>query len=152
MDRLAGASPSELFTANIRAAVDRIIPADSWPAGWEGGVSDYVSLANRELDWARPALRWLNTALDTAARATGESSFAALAAERQDAILTSFEIADDPPGAATHFAALRRICWEGFYASSAHTSPIGSHTPIGLEMVGFRAVPHGTSPVEPDPI
>ena len=152
MGRLPGANPSELFTANIRAAIDRIIPADGWPAGWTGGVSDYVALANRELDWARPALRWLDTALDAAAHATGASSFAALAAERQDAILSSFEIEDDPPGAATHFEALRRICWEGFYASSAHRSSIERHTPIGLEMVGFRAVPLGTTPVEPDPI
>ena len=152
MVRLPGASPIELFPPNIRAAVDRIIPADDWPAGWVGGVSAYVSLANEELDWARPALGWLDTALDTAAHATGGSSFAALTAERQDAILTSFEIADDPPGSAMHFAALRRICWEGFYASSARRNPIGRHTPIGLEMVGFRAVPHGVTPVEPDPI
>ena len=167
MGRLPGADPSELFTANIRAAIDRIIPADGWPAGWTGGVSDYVALANRELDWARPALRWLDTALDAAAHATGASSFAALAAERQDAILSSFEIEDDPPGvapnfaavhfaavhfAALHFEALRRICLEGFYASSAHRSSIERHMPIGLEMVGFRAVPLGTTPVEPDPI
>jgi hypothetical protein len=74
--RLPGASPIELFTPNIRAAVDRIIPADDWPAGWAGGVSAYVSLANEELDWARPALGWLDSALDTAAHATGGSSFA----------------------------------------------------------------------------
>ena len=157
MDRSRGASPIELFTANIRAAIDRIIPADSWPAGWTGGVSDYVALADGDLDWARPALRWLDTALDAAAHATGASSFAALTAERQDAILSSFEIEDDPPAvapnfAALHFAALRRICWEGFYASSAHRGSIERHTPIGLEMVGFRAVPLGTTPVEPDPI
>jgi len=152
VDRSRGASPIELFTANIRAAVDRIIPADDWPAGWDGGVSAYVSLADGELDWARTAIGWLDTALATAAEATGGSSFAALTTERQDAILSSFEIEDDPPGAATYFAALRRICWEGFYASSAQPSRSGKHTPIGLEMVGFRAVPLGTTPVEPDPI
>ncbi|TXN32446.1 GMC family oxidoreductase [Lacisediminihabitans profunda] len=152
MVRSPGVSTIDLFSANIRAAVDRIIPADDWPAGWDGGVSAYVSLANEELDWARPALGWLETALDTAARASGGTSFAGLTARQQDAILTSFEIADDPPGAAAHFAALRRICWEGFYASSAHRSPTERHTPIGLEMVGFRAVPHGVIPIEPDPI
>ena len=150
MDRLPDARLAKLFTTNIRAAVDRIIPADSWPAGWDGGVSGYVSLSNLELDWARPALGWLDTALNTAAQANGASSFAALVSERQDAILTSFEIEDDPPGAATHFAALRRICWEGFYASSAQPSRSGKHTPIGLEMVGFRAVPSRVTPVEPD--
>ncbi len=109
-------------------------------------------MASEDLEWAHPALHWLDAALDTAASATGGSSFAALAPEVQDAILTSFEIADDPPGAATHFAALRRICWEGFYASSAHRGLTGTRTPIGLEMVGFRAVPPGVTPVEPDPI
>ncbi|WP_394771034.1 GMC oxidoreductase [Lacisediminihabitans sp.] len=152
MVRSPGASPIDLFTSNIRAAVDRIIPADDWPAGWDGGVAAYVSLANEELEWAWPALGWLDAALDTAAQAGGGTSFAALNGPRQDAILTSFEIADEPPGAATHFAALRRICWEGFYASSAHRIPTEPHTPIGLEMVGFRAVPHGITPIEPDPI
>lgn len=152
MDRSPGASPIEPFTANIRAAIDRIIPADSWPAGWDGGVADYVSLANGELDWARPALGWLDTALDAASHASGGDSFAALTEEQQDAILASLEIADDAPDTAAHFAALRRICWEGFYASSAHRRPIARHTPIGLEMVGFHAVPDGVIPVEPDPI
>ena len=152
MVRLPGVSPIELFTANIRAAVDRIIPADDWPAGWDGGISAYASLAGEELDWAHPALGWLDTALDTAAHAIGGSTFTLLSAEQQDAILTSLEIAEDPPDAAAHFAALRRICWEGYYASSAQGRPMRRHTPIGLEMVGFRAVPLDVTPVEPDPI
>ena len=152
MARLPDANPIELFTATIRAAVDRIIPADSWPAGWDGGVSNYVYTANRELDWARPALAWLDTALDAAAQVHAGSSFAALTEQQQDAILASLEKAEDHSDAATHFAALRRVCWEGFYAASARPGPIRGHNPIGLEMVGFRAVPDGVTPVEPDPI
>ena len=152
MARLPDANPIELFTTTIRAAVDRIIPADSWPAGWDGGVSNYVCTANRELDWARPALAWLDTALDAAAHVHGGSSFAALTEQQQDAILASLGKAEDHPDAATHFAALRRVCWEGFYAASARPGPIRGHNPIGLEMVGFRAVPDGVTPVEPDPI
>ncbi len=150
MDRSPGVSPAELFTPNIRAAIDRIIPADRWPAGWAGGVSDYVSVAGQELEWVHPALSWLDSALDSAARADEGTSFATLSWQQQDAILRSFETAKDP--AAAHFAALRRICWEGFYASSAHRGAAAQHTPIGLEMVGFRAVPDGVTPVEPEPV
>ena len=135
-----------MFTTNIRAAVDRIIPVDSWPAGWDGGVSGYVTAAGPELEWARPALAWLDAALATAALQHGSASFAALTGEQQDAILASFENSEELPEAGVHFAALRRICWEGFYAASP------GHTPLGLEMVGFRAVPDGVTPIEPDPI
>ncbi|TAM66529.1 MAG: glucose-methanol-choline oxidoreductase [Microbacteriaceae bacterium] len=152
-------SSGELFTATIRAAVDRIIPADRWPGGWDGGVAVYVDPENPDLGWAAPSLRWLNATLDAAARAVGVDSFAALAEQRQDAILAALETTSpdadgdaetgdtvDPAAGAAHFAALRRICWEGFYAASDR------HRPIGLEMVGFRAVPDGVTPVEPDPI
>ncbi|MEO7123780.1 MAG: GMC oxidoreductase [Lacisediminihabitans sp.] len=135
-----------MFSENIRAAVDRIIPVDSWPAGWDGGVSDYVAAAGPELEWARLALSWLDVALDTAAHDCGSPSFTSLPEDQQDVILASFQTSEELPEAAAHFAALRRICWEGFYASSA------ARTPVGLEMVGFRAVPSGVTPVEPAPI
>ncbi|HEY5223242.1 MAG TPA: GMC oxidoreductase [Microbacteriaceae bacterium] len=139
-------SSNELFTSTIRAAVDRIIPADRWPGGWDGGVANYVEPANRDLDWATPSLHWLNAALDTAALALGADPFARLTEQQQDAILATLEAAPADPDAAGHFTALRRICWEGFYAASDR------HNPIGLEMVGFRAVPEDVIPVEPDPI
>ncbi|ROQ36773.1 choline dehydrogenase-like flavoprotein [Frondihabitans sp. PhB188] len=121
------------FSARLRAAVDRVIPADGWPAGWSGGVADYVSTASSDLDWAREPLRSLDVRLG--------KSFAELSAAEQDAILHTLEAESDPG-----FAALRRICWEGFYASTP------GRRPAGLDMVGFHAVPPGVAPIEPDPV
>ena len=117
----------------VRAAVDRIIPADRWPGGWDGGVSAYLAHAGADLDWARPAIAALADRLGP--------GFAELSADAQDRTLS--EIARDPAGA-EDFAALRRLCWEGYYASS------GGRVPAGIDMVGFRAVPEGVTPVEPD--
>lgn len=119
-----------------RAAVDRIIPADRWPAGWAGGVGDYLASAGRDLEWAQPLLSALAQRLDALA---GPQGFASLPAERQDELLA--EAAASPDDA---FAALTRVCWEGYYAASP------GHEPAGLAMVGFRAVPAGVTPVEPE--
>ncbi len=117
----------------VRAAVDRIIPADRWPGGWDGGVSAYLAHAGADLDWARPAIAALADRLGP--------GFAELTADAQDRTLS--EIARDPVGA-EELAALRRLCWEGYYASS------DGRVPAGIDMVGFRAVPAGVTPVEPD--
>jgi choline dehydrogenase-like flavoprotein len=126
---------SDTFTSSIlRAAIDRVIPADEWPSGWEGGVADYLA-TSRDLEWARPLLASLVERL---------GGFTDLSTNDQDATLAALE---SEPDAAAEFAALRRICWEGFYASSA-----GRREPVGLGMVGFRAVPEGVTPVEPNDI
>ena len=39
-------------SAELRAAVDRVIPADEWPGGWEGGVGEYLAECGTELRWA----------------------------------------------------------------------------------------------------
>ena len=52
---------------------------------------------------------------------------------------------EDEPASALEFAALQRLCWEGFYAARPGASP------AGLEMVGFRPVPPGVTPIEPEP-
>ena len=117
----------------IRAAVDRIIPPDGWPGGWEGGVGGYVA-DSPDLGWAESALARLGDELEALA---GDRPFADLPPARQDELLRRVEDGPD-------FAALRRICFEGYYAAREHA------TPAGLALVGFRAVPEGVEPVEPD--
>ncbi len=121
----------------IRAAVDRIIPPDSRPGGWEGGVAAYFA-DSPDLGWADDALARLDARLAELAGGTG---FAELPPERQDELLTA--VAADPEGA-HDFAALRRVVFEGYYAAREGASP------AGLALVGFRAVPEGVEPVEPD--
>jgi choline dehydrogenase-like flavoprotein len=128
----------------LRAAVERVIPADEWPSGWDGGVADYLRTATRDLTWALDPLTALAERLDVAAGSLGGSGFDRLTSEQQDAVLALLEHDDE---AASQFSALRRVCWEGYYAASA-----GRPSPAGLAMVGFRAVPNGVEPVEPEPI
>lgn len=128
--------------AALRAAVDRIIPADAWPAGWAGGVGEYVKVAGREPIENAPGLAAFAALLDDlAAEQVPGGSFAQLGTEAQDAILARV---DDGPGA-DDFAELRRIAYEGFYAADARRPD-----PVGLGMIGFRHVPEGTEIVEPE--
>jgi len=130
-------------SAELRAAVDRVIPADEWPGGWEGGVEDYLAEAGTELRWALEALERLVAVLR-------QRGFAAAGPDEQDHLLQ--QTAQSLTGG-TDFAALLRLCWEGFYAtrhSSADRRP-DQPSPVGLSMIGFREVPNGVTPVDPEP-
>lgn len=118
------------------AAVDRIIPGDGWPSGWSGGVAAHLAPDNTDIDGARGLLAALSVRL----RASG---FLELDASGQDAVLSSIEA--DPQSAA-EFEALRRLSFEGYYAAQEGRSP------AGLPMIGFRTVPVGVTPVEPEPV
>jgi choline dehydrogenase-like flavoprotein len=119
-------------SATLRAAVDRVIPADGWRGGWEGGVGSYLAQPGPDLEWARPLLAALVDRLGP--------RFAELDEAEQDAVLAALE---HDPTAAQEFAALQRVCWEGFYAAEP------GRDPEGLRMIGFRAVPEGVTPVDP---
>ncbi|CAM3401726.1 GMC family oxidoreductase [Occultella aeris] len=124
----------------LRAAVDRVIPADDWPGGWAGGVREHLASPFVE-EPARAVLADLVAGLDRWARSRGAAGFAALPPAEQDEGLAATQADPDLTPA---FALLRRLCWEGYYAATAGRSP------AGLAMVGFRAVPPGVVPVEPE--
>ena len=97
----------------MRALVDQIIPPDAWPGGWDGG---FAALLEREpLTWARSLL----------SRAAAYTDVTQL--ER-----------DDPEA----FAALARVCFEGYYAAAR------GFTPPAWDMLGFPVTPT----IEPEPI
>jgi choline dehydrogenase-like flavoprotein len=121
----------------IRAAIDRVIPPDRSPGGWEGGVAAYLA-DSPDLGWAEAPLARLD---DRLAALAGDLAFEELPPARQDELLA--EVAADPERAAD-FAALRRVTFEGYYAAREGASP------AGLDLLGFRAVPAGVEPVEPD--
>ncbi|MFW8745613.1 hypothetical protein ACOI9R_36345, partial [Mesorhizobium japonicum] len=99
---------------------------------WEGGVGAYLASEGPDLDGVRPLLVALEARLGP--------GFALLDDDEQDAVLAALE--NDPDGA-REFAALRRVCWEGYYAATE------GREPEGLRMVGFRAVPDGVTPIDP---
>ena len=123
----------------LRAAVDRILPADDAPSGWEAGVGDYfANLLTRESRFLFPTRSGLD-ALDAEARVSGGASFVALTPDAQDALLTRVEAgdvkADWPFDAADFFRRLVSQAMEGFYADPGNG---GNKDGVGWKMVGYR--------------
>ncbi|MGH3374834.1 MAG: GMC oxidoreductase [Actinoallomurus sp.] len=130
--------------AALAEAVDSVIPADEWPAGWEGGTAALVA---HEPTIVAPLLELIGPlliALDVEARSTsGGLAFADLPIERRRAILDAVGGSGDQAG---RMAALVQLSLQGFYASARHGEP------AGLEMIDWRGVPEGTVVVEPEPL
>src|SRR6185436_9432180 len=79
--------------ATLEALVARLIPSDAnGPGALEAGAARYIDGAlGSALAAQRPAYVAGLAALDAYARATAGAAFAALPAERQDAVLTDLE-------------------------------------------------------------
>ena len=124
--------------ATLRAAIDRIIPADDAPGGWEAGVGDYFArLWVREPQFLAPARLGLD-ALDAEARATAGDAFASLAPAAQDALLARIEAGDvqtDWLLPADFFRRLVEQTMEGFYANPGNG---GNKDRVAWRMVGYR--------------
>jgi len=130
---------SEPQAGTLRAAVDRIIPADDVPGGWEAGVGDYFAhLLTREPQFLFPARQGLD-ALDAEARATEGDAFASLAPDIQDAVLARVEAGDVraewPQPAPDFFRRLVSQAMEGFYADPGNG---GNRDGVAWRMIGFR--------------
>jgi hypothetical protein len=131
---------TELQQAALRALVDRIIPADDFPSGWQAGVGDYLAgQFERDL---RPQLERYRAgldALDAEAQAGTGARFAELDAADQDALLRRIEVgavsvgwAIDP---AAFFHAAVEHAMEGFYSDPANG---GNRDGISWRMIGFE--------------
>lgn len=125
----------------LRVAVDRVIPADDWPAGWGGGVGAYLAEGGAEQQWSLDALERLLAELQ-------RRGFTAASTAQQDQALR--EISEQQP-LADDLTALVRLCWEGYYATrrSAGDRREDASWPAGLAMIGFRDVPEGVVPIDP---
>jgi gluconate 2-dehydrogenase subunit 3-like protein len=126
--------------AALRAAVDRILPADDVAGAWEAGAGVYLE---RQLDGPladrRDDVRRGLQGLDAEAAARGGAAFAALAAGEQDGILRDLEAGtvrtewSVPP--ALFFDLLVRTTAEGFYADPAQG---GNRGRVSWTMTGFE--------------
>jgi hypothetical protein len=126
--------------ATLRALIDRIIPADDFPSGWEAGVGDYLDRQFAGdlchlLDMYRAGL----DALEVEARATAGVSFAALAPASQDELLRRVELGEvvtdwsvDP---AAFFRAATEHAAEGYYGDSGNG---GNRGEVSWRMIGFE--------------
>lgn len=126
----------------LRAAINRMIPADEWPAGWEGGVEDYLTSNSGEAAWTVGVIPDIVHQLDEAARDQGSPGFAeADEGVQETALFTLFGAQEG-----RLLPLLMRIAFEGYYAQTK------DRTPSGIKMVGFADVPAGVEPVELAPI
>jgi hypothetical protein len=131
---------TERQLATLRALVDRIIPADDYPSGWQAGVGDYLAgQFERDL---RPRLERYRAGLDVLdaeARVAAGVGFAELDAAAQDALLGRVEVgqvqADWPIDPAAFFHDMIEHAMEGFYSDPGNG---GNRDGISWRMIGFE--------------
>lgn len=110
----------------LRAAVNRIIPADDYPSGWDAGVGSYLAaLFAREPRFV-PVYQSGLDEMDAQAAAGG--GLAALTEAQQDALLTQMETS-------SFFNLLVAQCMEGFYADPGNG---GNLNGIAWDMIGYK--------------
>ncbi len=124
----AALTPAQLGT--LRAAVDRIIPADDYPSGWEAGVGDFlIGLMAREPQFL-PVYQAGLDAVEAEAHVGGGGPFADMGASEQDALLARLEAAHW-----SFFRLLVRQAMEGFYADPGNGGNKGG---VAWDMIGYK--------------
>lgn len=123
-------------TATLRAAIDRIIPPDDFPGGWDAGVGDYL-----DRQFARDLAPLVATyqqgldRLDIVARERNGAAFAALAPGAQDALLAAIEAGGHGDDLADFFALLIAHTMEGYYGDPGNG---GNREGVSWRMIGFE--------------
>lgn len=124
----------------LRAAVDRVIPPDEWPGGWEAGVGDYLmGQFGRDLADEVEEYRSGLDGLDAEAVAVAGTGFVELDAGAQDAVLAQVEKGTVASvWAVTPEAFFRRLVEhtaEGFYSDPGNG---GNRNEAAWKMIGFE--------------
>ncbi len=133
----------DLFTpqqlATLRALANRIIPADEFPGGWEGGAEGYLRRQFAgDLRQLVETYRAGLDGLDAEARATG-SPFAAMAPVEQDQLLVRVEqgavTTQWPVDPAAFFRMAVTHVAEGYYSDPGNG---GNRDGAAWRMIGFE--------------
>ncbi len=127
-------------TALLQVLVNRIIPADDAPGGWEGGVRDYLARQfEGDLKSQLPLYRLGLDALDAESRAVYNAPLDRLPTTVQDELLAQIELGEvvtawpiDPP---TWFRRVVDHCAEGYYSDPANG---GNPDAASWKMIGFE--------------
>jgi hypothetical protein len=125
--------------ATLRRVLERLIPADDWPDGWQAGCGAYLAqqLDGDLADWV-PRYRAGLAALDAEAQLRHQRAFVDLAPDAADALLHDVEHgtvrAEWPIDAAAFFAGAVDHAAEGFYSDPANG---GNRGGIAWQMLGF---------------
>jgi len=131
---------TEQQLATLRALIDRIIPADDFPSGWQAGVGDYLAgQFKRDLRPQLDRYRVGLDALDAEAQAGSGLRFAELDATDQDALLRRVEAGTVatawPIDPAAFFQAAVEHSMEGFYSDPGNG---GNRDGVAWRMIGFE--------------
>ncbi len=140
----------------LHAVVDRLIPADDFPAGWVGGVEAYLA-THWQGDLAKfvPLLTTGLAALDTDAQQQYHQPFHLLSVDQQDDLLRQLASASNRAGWSVNpqewLETLTNLAAEGYYSDPNNGGNPNSHS---WQMVGFDPGPtpanaHATPPPPP---
>ena len=111
----------------LRSAINRIIPADDFPSGWDAGVGNFFAqLLTIETQYLFAYQQGLNQ-IEAEAFLMFRSEFAALEPEQQDILLSRTE--------ADFFNLLVSQTMEGFYSDPGNG---GNKDGIAWKMIGFE--------------
>ena len=111
----------------LRSAINRIIPADDFPSGWDAGVGNFFAqLLTTETQYLFAYQQGLNQ-IEAEAFLMFRSEFAALEPEQQDILLARTE--------ADFFNLLVSQTMEGFYSDPGNG---GNKDRIAWKMIGFE--------------
>lgn len=131
---------SDRQLAILRAAVNRIIPPDEFPGGWEGGVGEYLSRQFQGDLRDKVEIYALGLdALDAEAHASLGKAFDELDVTAQDNVLIQIEQGimktDWPVDAAAFFRMLVDHSMEGYYSDPGNG---GNQAAASWKMIGFE--------------
>lgn len=124
----------------LHALVNRIIPPDEDPAGWEAGVGEYLTRQfGRDLQHLLPMYALGLDALDAEAQAVYGLPFDKVPTLMKDELLTRIERGEivtvwavNPP---VFFSTVVEHAAEGYYADPGNGGNIGS---VSWSMIGFE--------------
>jgi hypothetical protein len=131
---------TESQRATLRAMVDRLIPEDDFPGGWDAGVGDYLDRQfGGDLSHLLDTYRGGLDALNAEARTTASIGFDALAPAAQDELLRRVERgevqAEWPVDPAAFFRAAAEHAAEGYYGDPGNG---GNRDAVSWRMIGFE--------------
>ncbi len=129
----------------LRALVERIVPADDYPSGWQAGVGDFLQrMLERDLADRAVSITTGLGLLDAEARARHpDRPFAQLPEAAQDAMITDLLAGNsrqrwDPIPAQDFLRSMIGLTMHGYYGDPDNG---GNRDAVSWDMVGYRVLP-----------
>jgi hypothetical protein len=122
----------------LKAAINRIIPADDFPGAWDAGVADYITgQLNRDLRHLAASFSDGLAQLDAQSITQFAHPLADLPPDQQDLVLRSLE-------STPFFTLLLNLAIEGYYSDPGN---LGNRGQISWKMIGYD--PRGQTRTHP---